>query len=159
MLIVLRKKRRSISLYSSYFKIALKLFQNQIICVSSTRYQTCFFYFFVFYSGTPAKSNLRYQKLGKTIEDKESMTLKMNGAICQESLAPNSRSLFSCRKQLKTHLNLEAGYKLPHNKFSTTNITSSKKTRSSTNIKRKKIEKYITAAWHRSQARSIFLHM
>jgi chromosome condensin MukBEF complex kleisin-like MukF subunit len=57
-----------------------------------------------------------------------------------------------------THLDLEVGYKLPHNKFSTTNITSSKNT-SLTNIKRKKIEKYITAAWHRSQARSIFLHM
>jgi hypothetical protein len=96
--------------------------------------------------------------LGKTIEAKESMTLKENGAICQESLAPNSRSLFSCRKQLKTHLDLEVGYKLPRNKFSTTNITSSKNT-SLTNIKRKKIEKYITAAWHRSQARSIFLHM
>lgn len=99
MLNVLRKKRRSTSLCSSYFKRALKLFQNQVICLFN---QISNIFFFVFYSGTLAKSNLRYQKLGKTIEDKESMTLKENGAICLESLAPNSRSSFSCRKQLDT---------------------------------------------------------
>jgi hypothetical protein len=55
-----------------------------------------------------------------------------------------------------THLDLEVGYKLPHNKFSTTNITSSKNTRSLTNIKRKKIEKYITAAWHKAKHAQYF---
>jgi hypothetical protein len=57
MLNVFRKKRRRICLYSSYFKRALKMFQNQIICLFNQI--SNIFFFFVFYSGTLAKSNLR----------------------------------------------------------------------------------------------------